>query len=128
MRRAHQCAGNGGGEVDEPRSRAMSGLMRDLLAQPLLRLLAVNGLIGALAGMCLIGSMVGLDVAGFRTLLRADPSAWFAFIALSIGLVGLFAGAAMASAVMLMPRQEPTERPPTGPLVPVPIRVRGRGR
>ena len=71
---------------------------------PLLRLLAINGVMGAGVGLAVVAALFAFDIAGLREIASQTDSTLVAVILLAAGFVVTFASVAMGSAVMLLPR------------------------
>jgi hypothetical protein len=99
-------------------------------ASPLLRLFALHGALGATIGLLTTGTLVLSDVSGLWTLAAGDAGGWIAIALLTVGLCATFGGAAIATAIMLLP-EDPGDDPPSGgrrdhALELVPVRIRKR--
>lgn len=100
-------------------------------AQPLFRLLLINGLAGALLGIAFVLGILVMDVAHIRTMLAASGE-WVVPVGLlTMGSFVTFASVAMGGAIMLLPRDGGdldggSRRPaqPSGHLAPARIRAR----
>lgn len=85
---------------------------------PLLKLLAVNGVLGAGAALLLVLGLVAFDAHGLRTLLMGADVPWVAVILLTFGLTVTMSSVAMGIAIMTLPREEPSD-PRGGAAAPV---------
>jgi hypothetical protein len=99
-------------------------------AAPLLRLFALHGAFGAMIGLLTTVALVLSDVSGLWSLASGASGGWIAIALLTVGLCATFGGAAIATAVMLLP-EDPGDDPPEGGhrgrvLEPVPVRAHGR--
>lgn len=107
---------------------------------PLLRLFALHGAFGATIGLLTAAVLVLADVSGLWTLAAGSTGGWIAIALLAVGLCATFGGAAIATAIMLLP-EDPGDDPPQGgtrgptsrltpsrfsPARLSPVRVRGR--
>jgi hypothetical protein len=115
---------------------AFAGGPRPLGHDPLLRLLAVNWLIGAAVAVALVAFVLVTDTARLRTLMFASREPWIPLMLLFFGFLVTMCSVAMATAVMLLPEKDDDDQGPGGgtPLEvlslpfpprmqPVPIRV-----
>lgn len=114
--------------------------MRSLWQEPLIRLFVVNGLLGVGFGLAIAAVLVAVDFRDVGTLAATQENGFVAIVMLAMGLAVTCGGAAIATAVMLLPwedddgsgggsgggggRDERERRAVS--LVPVPVRVRGR--
>lgn len=76
--------------------------LRFLLREPLLRLLAVNGLAGASVAVLMLGGLLALNPGGLRDLMLADRDGGIALALLLFGLIVTFGSVAMGSAIMAL--------------------------
>jgi len=76
--------------------------LRFLLREPLLRLLAVNGLAGASVAVLMLGGLLALNPGGLRDLMLADRDGSTALALLLFGLIVTFGSVAMGSAIMAL--------------------------
>lgn len=83
---------------EAPRAPAPTGL-----ANPLLRLLAVNLLIGAGVGEAAFGLLFWTDTLGIASLIRNAAQPWLPFALLGFVFALTFAAAVTATAVLTMP-------------------------
>ncbi|GGK35067.1 hypothetical protein [Salinarimonas ramus] len=118
--------------------------MRALMKQPLIRLFVTNGILGIGFGLAIAATLVAVDFRGVATLALTDPDGFVAVILLAFGLSVTCGGAAIATAVMLLPWEDEedgdgprggsggggggNERFDTTALRPIPVRVQARGR
>jgi hypothetical protein len=97
---------------------------------PLLRLFALHGAFGATIGLLTVAFLVLSDVSGLWTLAAGASGGWIGIALLAVGLCVTFGGAAIATAIMLLP-EDPGDDPPQGgsrgpaPRL-APVRVRSR--
>jgi hypothetical protein len=84
--------------------------MRALMKQPLIRLFVVNGLLGIGFGLAIAALLVAVDFRGVATLALTDPNGFVAIVMLGLGLSVTCGGAAIATAVMLLPWEEDDDR------------------
>lgn len=91
----------------------MARISAILPANPLFRLLLINGIAGAVLGILFVAGVLALDVAGIRTLLVATGAWSVALPLLTIGSITTFASVAMGGAIMLMPKDKDHD-PPRG--------------
>lgn len=80
--------------------------MRALMQKPLIRLFVVNGAFGALLGLAFVLAALALDMRGLRTLVAGSEHAFLALALLTVSLSATFAGAAIGTAVMMLPSDE----------------------
>jgi membrane associated rhomboid family serine protease len=73
-----------------------------LFRQPLIRLLAVNLLIGASVAVLMLGGLMALNPGGLRDLILADRAPAAALGLLLFGFFITFGSAAMGSAIMAL--------------------------
>jgi hypothetical protein len=97
-----------------------------LIRQPLIRLLAVNLMIGVAIAVLMFGGLMALNPHGLRDLILADRAGGAALGLLLFGFLVTFGSAAMGTAIMML------GRPPArdggeggGKLRPAPVRSRG---
>jgi len=115
---------------------AFAGGPTPLGKDPLLRLLAVNWLIGAAVAAALVAFVLITDTARLRTLMFASGEPWIPLLLLFFGFLITMCSVAMATAVMLLPEKDDDDHGPGGGtplevlklpfpprLQPVPIRV-----
>ncbi|WP_372424514.1 hypothetical protein [Salinarimonas chemoclinalis] len=113
--------------------------MRALMKQPLIRLFVTNGFLGIGFGMAIAAVLVAVDFRGVATLALTDPNGFVAVILLAFGLAVTCGGAAIATAVMLLPWEDDDHEGGSGGgggghrdedrmLRPIPVRVADRGR
>lgn len=102
-----------------------SSSLRVLLAQPLLRLLAINFIIGAGMAVLMLGGLLALNPGSLRHLIFADRACGTALGLLMFGFLITFGSAAMGSAIMALGRKAPrnTDGGRAQPAV-VPVRAR----
>lgn len=80
--------------------------------QPLMTLLAINGIAGALLGLAFVAGVLLLDIAHIRSMLMRSGE-WLVPVALlSMGSVVTFASVAMGGAIMMMPKDDDKGRSP----------------
>lgn len=104
----------------------MRGLdVHPLLRQPLLRLLAVNLVIGICIAALMLGGLLALNPGGLRHLIFADRETGAALGLLLFGFLITFGSAAMGSAIMALGRKAPQDKG-GGKLQPVPAPARAR--
>lgn len=80
--------------------------MRALMKRPLIRLFVVNGAFGASLGVAFVLAALALDMRGLRTLIAGSDQAFVALALLTVSLSATFAGAAIGTAVMMLPSDE----------------------
>jgi len=80
--------------------------MRELYRKPLIRLFVVNGTFGALIGVLFVALAYVFDLRGLGTLLANSDVALLAIAILTFSVSATFAGAAIGTAVMLLPERE----------------------
>jgi hypothetical protein len=80
--------------------------MRELYRKPLIRLFVVNGTFGALLGVLFVALAYVFDLRGLGTLLANSDVALLAIAILTFSVSATFAGAAIGTAVMLLPERE----------------------
>ncbi|MER2606318.1 MAG: hypothetical protein ABTQ29_10830 [Siculibacillus sp.] len=120
---------------------ATAGGPRRLRDQPLLRLLAVNWLIGAAVGAVLTILVLVTDTARLRTLMFASSEPWIPMLLLFFGFLVTMCSVAMGTAVMLLPKDDDDDGPGGGsklevlkmpsfapPPTPAPVRVGAMSR
>ena len=90
---------------------------------PLIRLLAVNLLIGVGVAVLMLGGLMALNPGNLRGLILADRNGGAAFILLGFGLVVTFGSVAMGTAIMTLGRKP---RRDAGGGTPAPVAVRSR--
>jgi len=102
--------------------------MRQLLRQPLIRLLAVNLAAGMAVAVLLLGGLIALNPQHLRDLMLADRSGAVALGLLLFGFVVTFGSLAMGSAIMALGK--PARRNSGGgkpaPLAPATVRTPAR--
>ncbi|EJW13133.1 hypothetical protein A33M_0625 [Rhodovulum sp. PH10] len=118
---------------------------RTLLAQPLIRLLAINLAFGLLIAVIAVAGLIALDAHHLRRLVLSDSSPVIAIGLLLFGFAVTMGSWVMGSAVMRLGdrdagdgdrgnrghrvhRVRPTADDRPGAPVPIPVRVRGRLR
>lgn len=87
------------------------GRLRD---QPLLRLLAVNWLIGAAVAVVITTVVVVTDTAHLRSLMLASSEPWIPMLLLFFGFFVTMCSVAMATAVMTLPSSHDDDDRPGG--------------
>ncbi len=120
---------------------ATAGGPRRLRDEPLLRLLAVNGLIGAVVAGALAAVVLITDTAHLRTLIFSSREPWIGIVLLFFGFVVTMGSVAMGTAVMLLPKDDDDDGPGGGsklevlklpqmtpPMTPAPVRVTAGSR
>ncbi len=85
---------------------AFAGGPKGLKNDPLLRLLAVNWLIGAGVAAALVALVLITDTARLRTLMFASSEPWIPMMLLFFGFMVTMCSVAMATAVMLLPSDD----------------------
>lgn len=95
-----------------------------LLRQPLLRLLAVNLLIGVSVAVLMLGGLLALNPHGLRDLILADRAGGAALALLMFGFLITFGSAAMGTAIMALGRAPERGGGQGGKARPAPARVR----
>lgn len=101
-------------------------VLMSLLHQPLLRLLAVNFLIGAAVAVLMLAGLLALNPGGLRTLMLNDHSGAAAFVLLLFGFLVTFGSAAMGSAVMALGQKAERDDRGGGKREPAPVRISTR--
>ncbi len=81
----------------------------------LVRFLVRHALVGIAVGWNLLGLLLVLDVAGLGTLVAQSAHRWEALALLLAGFAVTFGGVAMATAIFLIPFEEPPCRPEPPP-------------
>ncbi len=115
---------------------ASAGGPRRLRDEPLLRLLAVNWLIGAGVAAALAAVVLITDTAHLRSLMFASNEPWIALILLFFGFLVTMCSVAMGTAIMMLPRDDDDDDKHGGsklevlklpqitpPMTPAPVRV-----
>lgn len=115
-----------------------AGGPRRLRDEPLLRLLAVNWLIGAGVAAALACVVLITDTAHLRTLMMASSEPWIGVILLFFGFMVTMCSVAMGTAIMMLPKDDDDDGPGGGakvevlrlpeiapPMTPAPVRVAG---
>jgi hypothetical protein len=97
-------------------------------ANPLFRLLVINGLAGALLGFLFVALVLYLDLAGIWSLLVKTGEWGVALAMLTIGSVTMFASVAMGGAIMMAPKEDGTHPPKGGLSELAPVAVVARAR
>ena len=117
-----------------------AGGPRRLRDEPLLRLLAVNWLIGAAVAAALAAIVLITDTARLRTLMLASSEPWIGIVLLFFGFMVTMCSVAMGTAIMMLPKDDDDDGPggPKLPAIdlpeiasrmkPVPVRVAAGGR
>ena len=95
--------------------------------QPLLRLLAINLVIGIAAAVAMIGGLMWLNPHHIRDLILADRAGGAAFGLLLFGLVITFGSVAMGTAIMALGRPK-DPAPPRGKSAASPVLAPVRAR
>ena len=93
---------------------ATVGGPRRLRDDPLLRLLAVNWLIGAGVAAALAAVVLITDTARLRTLMFASGEPWIGMILLVFGFMVTMCSVAMGTAVMMLPSKDDDDDGPGG--------------
>jgi hypothetical protein len=120
---------------------ATAGGPRRLRDEPLLRLLAVNWLIGAGVAAALAAVVLITDTARLRTLMFASSEPWIGIVLLFFGFLVTMCSVAMGTAVMMLPKDDDDDGPGGGsklavlqvpriapPMTPVPVRAAAGSR
>lgn len=120
---------------------ATAGGPRRLRDEPLLRLLAVNWLIGAAVAAALAAVVLITDTARLRTLMLASSEPWIGVVLLFFGFMVTMCSVAMGTAIMMLPKDDDDDGPGGGsklavlelpniapPMAPVPVRAGGTRR
>lgn len=121
---------------------AFAGGPRPLRHDPLLRLFAVNWLIGAAVACVLVALVLITDTAHLRSLMFASGEPWIPLMLLFFGFLVTMCSVAVATAVMLLPENDDDDHGPGGgtplevldlpgfpsSMQPVPIRVEASRR
>jgi len=95
---------------------APAGGPRRLRDEPLLRLLAVNWLIGAGVAAALAAVVLITDTAHLRTLMFASNEPWIALILLVFGFMVTMCSVAMGTAIMMLPHDDDDDKHGGSPL------------
>lgn len=119
---------------------ATAGGPRRLRDEPLLRLLAINWLIGAGVAAALAAVVLITDTAHLRTLMFASNEPWIGLILLFFGFMVTMCSVAMGTAIMMLPNDD-DDGPGGGsklevlklpqiapPMAPAPVRASGARR
>ncbi|WP_181702574.1 hypothetical protein [Chthonobacter albigriseus] len=93
------------------------------MRQPLLRLLALNGLAGATAGVVVVTGLLGFDVGGIGRLVAASDNPALPIGMMTFGFIITLASVAMGTAIMRIGSDD-DDQPAGGRGVPIPIPVR----
>lgn len=80
--------------------------MRSLWHEPLIRLFVVNGLLGVGFGLAIAAVLVAVDFRDVGTLAATQDNGFVAIVMLATGLAVTCGGAAIATAVMLLPWED----------------------
>ena len=120
---------------------ATAGGPRRLRDEPLLRLLAVNWLIGAGVATALASIVLITDTAHLRSLMLASNEPWIGVVLLFFGFMVTMCSVAMGTAIMMLPKDDDDDGPGGGskvaafelpriapPMTPVPVRAGGSRR
>lgn len=92
----------------KPRTRhGYASGVRQVLKNPLLRLMAINWVIGAFTAALITTGLLALDTAGLRTLLSHAEDPFVPLALLFGGLLVTFSSVAMGTAIMALPTSEP---------------------
>jgi hypothetical protein len=110
-----------------PRPR-LAGGPEPLGRQPLIRLLAINWLIGAGVAVLLVATVLITDTARLRSLMFASGEPWIPLMLLFFGFLVTMSSVAMATAVMMLPSGDDDQDgggagATVAPPAPVPLRV-----
>lgn len=89
---------------------ATAGGPRRLRDEPLLRLLAVNWLIGAGVAAALASVVLITDTAHLRSLMFASNEPWIGLILLFFGFMVTMCSVAMGTAIMMLPRDDDDDK------------------
>lgn len=84
--------------------------MRKLYRMPLIRLFVLNGAFGAMLGVLFVGLSLAFDLRGLWTLVSNSDVALLALAILTVSISATFAGAAIGTAVMLLPEREEDDK------------------
>lgn len=84
--------------------------MRELYRKPLIRLFVVNGAFGALLGVAFVALALAFDLRGLWTLVSNSDVAILAVVILTLSVSATFSGAAIGTAVMLLPEREEDDK------------------
>jgi len=68
--------------------------------------LAINGAFGIFIGLILTGALLYLDIGGFGTLVKHASQPLVAILLVAMPLSLMIGGAAMGSAIMMMPYEK----------------------
>lgn len=93
---------------------AFAGGPKRLHQDPLIRLLAVNWLIGAGVATALVAFVLITDTAHLRSLMFASGEPWIPLMLLFFGFLVTMCSVAMATAIMLLPGSDDDDRGPGG--------------
>lgn len=89
---------------------ATAGGPQRLRDQPLLRLLAINWLIGAAVAGGLVVVVLVTDTAHLRSLMFASSEPWIPILMLFFGFVVTMCSVAMGTAIMMLPKDDDDHR------------------
>lgn len=84
--------------------------MRELYRKPLIKLFVLNGAFGAVLGVLFVGLAFAFDLRGLGTLVANSDVAILALVILTFSVSATFAGAAIGTAVMLLPEREEDDK------------------
>jgi hypothetical protein len=93
-----------------------------LFRLPLIRLLAINLLIGATIAALMLGGLLALNPGNLRGLILADRNGPAALLLLGFGFIVTFGSVAMGTAIMALGRKPQQNNGGGG--TPIPARVR----
>ncbi len=87
-----------------------AAVMRELYRKPLIKLFVLNGAFGALLGVLFVALAFAFDLRGLGTLVANSDVAVLALVILTFSVSATFAGAAIGTAVMLLPEREEDDK------------------
>jgi hypothetical protein len=93
---------------------ATAGGPRRLRDEPLLRLLAINWLIGAGVAAALAAVVLITDTAHLRTLMMSSSEPWIPILLLFFGFIVTMSSVAMGAAIMFLPKDDDDDEPKGG--------------
>jgi hypothetical protein len=97
-----------------------------LFRLPLMRLLAINLVIGVTLAVLMLGGLMALNPGNLRGLIFADRDGGAALLLLGFGLVVTFGSVAMGTAIMALGRKPRPDHGGGG--TPAPVKVGARTR
>ncbi len=119
----------------QPEAASSVSGFRQVMQEPLLRLLAINWAFGAFAAAIVTAGLLALDTAGLRSLISSTENPFVPVALLFGGLLVTLSSAAMGAAIMALPGLEPRggkkHKADGGfapALVPIPVEAAARRR